>query len=335
MADEPPTITPGQSAQSIAAAITERLHPPGSEGEGAPGADSPPSSPPPAGDDAAPADTQATGDDQAPADREPAAPPIEPPRSWSKEARANWAKLDRETQEYLRERDSEDSAAVRRGQNEAAETRKRAEAEIAQIAAERQRTAQQLEFLSQHIQNFDPVLAEGARTDWTRLAKEAPGEYVAKRQEYESRIQTVQAINNQRQQLNEQTLGQAKARMVETLRRDLNLDDKGFAAFDAEITNYLVKTGYRPEFIAQVVDPTSVQIARKAMLYDKLMADRAGLEAKKKAPTPTRVMRPGALEEATSTDARFEAAKKAALKSGNQRRIADLIAQRLRANPQP
>jgi hypothetical protein len=41
------------------------------------------------------------------------------------------------------------------------------------------------------------------------------------------------------------------------------------------------------------------------------------------------------LEEATSTDARFEAAKKAALKSGNQRRIADLIAQRLRANPQP
>jgi hypothetical protein len=338
MADETPTIEPGQSAQSIAAAITERLRPPATGDEGAPGADSPPSSPPPAqagqGDDAAPADTQATGDDQAIDRPEPDPPPLEPPRSWSKEARQNWAKLDRDTQEYLRDRDSEDSAAVRRTQNEAAEKRKQAEAEIAQIAAERQRTAQQLEFLSQHIQNFDPILAEGARTDWTRLAKEAPAEYVAKWQEYGSRIQTINAINQQRHQLRQQSLQQDKARMVETLRQNLSLDDKAFAKFDAEVTGYLLKAGFRPEFIEQVVDPTSIQMAHKAMLYDKLMAERAALEAKKKAPTPTRTMRPGVLEEGNGSDARFEAAKKAALKSGNARTVASLIAQRLRATPQ-
>jgi hypothetical protein len=134
--------------------------------------------------------------------------------------------------------------------------------------------------------------------------------------------------------LHNEALGQAKTRMVETLRRDLNLDDKSWQQFDQEMTGYLVKSGFRPEFIGQVVDPVSVHIARKAMLYDKLMAERAALEAKKKSPAPTRVMRPGALEDGFGTDARFDAAKKAALKSGNARRVADVIAQRLRANPQ-
>jgi hypothetical protein len=234
----------------------------------------------------------------------------------------------------LLRRDSEDSQAVRRVQNEAAEARKAVETERAQIAAERQRTAQQLDFLSQQIQSFDPILAEGARTDWTKLAQEAPGDYVAKRQQYEDRVRTVQAIEARKQELQAGQMQQAKARMVDTLKRDLNLDDAGFAKFDAEITDYLMKTGYRPEFISQVVDPVSVQVARKAMLYDRLMADRAALEAKKKAPAPTRVMRAGTLEEGNGTDARFEAAKKSALKSGNARDIASVIAARLRATPQ-
>ena len=331
MADENLTPDPGQSSQSIAAAITERLRTP--EGESAPGEDAATRSPAPSADDAAPADTQATGEDTG-VDREPAVPPIEPPRSWAKEARERWSKLDRETQEYLRDRDSEDSQAVRRTQNEAAEARKAAEAERAQIAAERQRTAQQLEFLSQHIQNFDPILAEGARTDWTKLAQEAPGDYVAKRQQYEDRIRTVQAIEARKQELHQGSMQQSKAKMVDTLKRDLQLDDKGFEKFDSEITQYLVKEGYAPQFIAQVVDPTSVKVARKAMLYDRMMAERAALEAKKKAPTPTRVMRPGTLQEDVGTDARFEAAKKSALKSGSARQMAGLIAARLRATPQ-
>jgi hypothetical protein len=328
------TPEPGQSSQSIAAAITERLREelPAS-GDGAPGNEPFPRSPPPTGDDAAPADTQATGEDTG-VDREPAVPPIEPPRSWAKEARDNWAKLDRATQEYLRERDSEDSAAVRRTQNEAAEARKAAEAERAQIAAERQRTAQQLEFLSQHIQNFDPILAEGQRTDWTKLAQEAPGDYVAKRQQYEDRIRTVQAIEARKQELHRGALEQAKDKMVATLKRDLNLDDAGFAKFDREITAHLMKQGYSPEFIGHITDAQSIKEARKAMLYDKMMAERAALEQKRKAPVPTRTMRPGVLEDGAGTDARFEAAKKAALKSGSARQMAGLIAARLRATPQ-
>lgn len=69
--------------------------------------------------DAAPPEMEATGEtqDADPADR----PPIEPPRSWNAEARERWSKLDPDTQQYLLQRDSEDSAAVRKAQNEAAD----------------------------------------------------------------------------------------------------------------------------------------------------------------------------------------------------------------------
>ncbi len=60
----------------------------------------------------------------------PAEPaPIEPPRSWTKEARERFASLPRETQEYLAEREQERDRELRRGQNEAAEQRKALEAE--------------------------------------------------------------------------------------------------------------------------------------------------------------------------------------------------------------
>lgn len=329
----PSAPDPGQSAQSIAAAITDRLR-----ADPAPGDTAAPSpSVPQADDTAPPAEPAATGEDRAQPDQPDASQaPIEPPRSWSKEARERWARLDRADQEYLIQRDSEDTAAVRRGQNEAAEVRKKAEAEVAQIAAERQRTAQQLQFLSQHIQTFDPVLAEGNRTDWAKLAQDNPADYVAKRAQYEQRVQTIQAIQAEQQRLHNGALEQAKSKMVESVRRELNLhDDKAWQAFDAELTHYLLGLGYRPEVLQAVVDPVAVMTARKAMLFDKQEAARAALEAKKKAPTPTRVMKAGALQDGTGSDARFEAAKKAALKSGSPRAIADVIAGRLRANPQP
>lgn len=68
---------------------------------------------------------------------EPEAPAIDPPRSWSKEAHERWSKLDRETQEFLAARDSEDQKAIKRSLQEAAEVRKAAEAEQTKWKQER------------------------------------------------------------------------------------------------------------------------------------------------------------------------------------------------------
>jgi hypothetical protein len=93
-----------------------------------------PSAPAPADADAAPP-TEATGattaSDEPPAQQaSPAEPaPIEPPRSWTKEARERFASLPRETQEYLAQREQDRDRELRRSQNEAAEQRKVLEAE--------------------------------------------------------------------------------------------------------------------------------------------------------------------------------------------------------------
>src|SRR5258707_15310267 len=48
-------------------------------------------------------------------------PPIAPPRSWTKDARAHWQTLPRETQAYVAAREQERERELRRSQNEAAE----------------------------------------------------------------------------------------------------------------------------------------------------------------------------------------------------------------------
>jgi hypothetical protein len=71
------------------------------------------------GEDNAAPQNEATGETK---EADPAAkPPLELPRSWTKDRAEHWAKLDPGTQEFLLEQDRKASAEVRRVQNEAAE----------------------------------------------------------------------------------------------------------------------------------------------------------------------------------------------------------------------
>jgi hypothetical protein len=84
------------------------------------------------GDEAAP-DGQGTAQETAPGETEEASaaelPPIEAPRSWSKEDKAIFATLPRETQENLADRERRRENDFNRRQQEAAETQKAIEAE--------------------------------------------------------------------------------------------------------------------------------------------------------------------------------------------------------------
>jgi len=107
-------------------------------------------------------------------------PPIEPPRSWTKDEKERFNSLPRETQEYLAQRETERDREIRQRQNEAADARKA-------IEAERQRTEQtRLQY-----ESALPVLLEqlsavqlgqfgDIRTmdDVTRLSTEDPLRYI-------------------------------------------------------------------------------------------------------------------------------------------------------------
>lgn len=83
---------------------------------------------------------------------EPAQPPIEAPRSWTKEEKERFASLPRETQEYLATRETERDAATRRSQNEAAEKLKGLSAKEQAVDQARQQYESALPILLSNLQ---------------------------------------------------------------------------------------------------------------------------------------------------------------------------------------
>ncbi len=126
---------------------------------------------------AAPPEAEAPGETK---EAEPARdePPIEPPRSWTKDEKERFKSLPRETQEYLASREQERDRELRRSQNEAAERAKAIEAK--EQAAEQVRTQyeQALPMLLQALQEqqageFADIksiadVEKLAREDWPR-----------------------------------------------------------------------------------------------------------------------------------------------------------------------
>lgn len=129
---------------------------------------------------AAPAEGQPSGETEA-IEPEATLPPIDPPASWTKEARERFAALPRETQEYLAERERARDVEVRRSQNEAAEQRKAFEAQRQQVEQARQHYEQALPALlqaltDQHMGEFADIrsiadVQKMAEEDWPRYIK--------------------------------------------------------------------------------------------------------------------------------------------------------------------
>jgi hypothetical protein len=128
-----------------------------------------------------------------PEEHDEATPPIEPPRSWTKEAKDRWASLPRETQEYLAQRESERDRGLSRSQNELAEQRKAVEAERAAIAQAKTEYEAKLPALMQAFQDQNAGAFGDIRTvdDVTRLAQEDPFRYL-QWQAHQSKMAAVQ-----------------------------------------------------------------------------------------------------------------------------------------------
>lgn len=107
----------------------------------------------PARDEPAPDESQPSGEDETAQDDPPVEEPdpIEPPRSWTKEEKERFKALPRETQEFLAKREQDRETTFRRGQNETAEQRKKAEAEVAEARKLREHYESALPTLLQNL----------------------------------------------------------------------------------------------------------------------------------------------------------------------------------------
>jgi hypothetical protein len=128
-------------------------------------------------EDGAPQDAAPAEATESPA--EPAElPPIEPPRSWSKDEKERFTSLPRDTQAYLAERETERDREIRRTQNEAAEKLKGLNVKEQAVEQARQQYESALPQLLQTLQDqtagaFSDVktiadVEKMAREDWPR-----------------------------------------------------------------------------------------------------------------------------------------------------------------------
>lgn len=256
-------------------------------------------------------------------------PPIEPPASWAKDAKAKFAELPPDIQRYIAERERERDVEVRRGQNEVAEAKRASDAERQAAAQERQMLSQALQqaqtFLqAAMLQDFSDV------TDPVKLAQDDPARF----SEYQARLMKIQEIQQQQAyiQQQQQIEQQAKYRDWVLEQEKILLDDipewkadvaKGRAEI-AEIRSYLQKEGFADHELSGLVDARMIKQARKAMLYDRLM--RAKPKVEKKVVDLPKVQKPGVSKGKGTLEAEKNAAIRQRLKrTGDYREYAKLL----------
>jgi len=213
---------------------------------------------------------------------------------------------------------------------EAAEQRKTADAEVQKARQERQQYAGELQRMAIQLEG---VLQEQSKTDWADLIESNPVEYLKQRQLYEQRQALYQQNMQEQQQLAQQFQNeQAQAQQSYLAKQQEDLlaklpdwkDDAKAAAEKAAISKFLQEQGFEAEDISSIADHRHVIVARKAMLYDQLMA-KANVQAKKVQEAPQRVVKPGVTTNGNA-DGRTTAAKNHA-KNGTVESAAAVFAQ--------
>lgn len=157
--------------------------------------------------DAEPAEKQPIGEE--PKADPDANPPIEPPSSWTKEAKERWNALPPDTQAYLAEREQQRDREVRRIQNEAAEVRKATEAERAQTEKVRKDYEAKLPALMESLQRQSEFADIRTMDDVRKLQTEDPFRF-QQWQIYQMDAQAVDAERRQAEQRQQQEKADAR-----------------------------------------------------------------------------------------------------------------------------
>jgi ribosomal protein S17 len=214
---------------------------------------------------------------------------------------------------------------------EVAEQRKQAEAQLQQAQQERQAYASNLQKMAAQIEG---ALQQQQQIDWEQLLENNPEEYLRQKHLYEKRQAAYQAnlqeqdkiayINQQEQAKHFQS--HLQNQQEEILAKIPEWKDPQKAKVEATaIQNYLLESGFDPDVVKSVADAKTIQIARKAMLYDAVMA-KAAAATKRVQAAPQKVVRPGVVANDQDSDQRAAQMRKLA-KSGKIEDAASLFAQ--------
>jgi hypothetical protein len=235
---------------------------------------------------------------------------IAPPVSWSSEDKAAFERLPREAQEVIARREGERDRFLSQ-RTQAVAQRERA------LEAQRQSYAQHLDAFLEQAKTFDPILAEGAQTDWAKLARDNPTTYAQKMATFQQRVQQLRTAQQERQRVAEETNRVVAARELEQLGARIPefRETKQREALLHELGTFLAESGFSTQEIGGLVDHRAYLVALDAMRYRKLMKSQKDAAAKRVVATP-KVQKPGAAPDGEAANPRLTALKKTARASG-------------------
>lgn len=246
----------------------------------------------------------------------------EPPASWKAEAKERFKALTPELQKYVSERESERERGIQQAANEQIQAKKAAEAELASIKAERQAYADRLGAIIDGVANSNPKLQEWQQRDWEKYARENPLESSAEWFAYQKAAGALQAAQFERDRVQQQSLNEQRLKAHEVLSKKFDFwqDVPKRQAFQTDLRNWNKSLPEDEQFSSADIDtiesPQAMILARKAMLYDKLMAEQSKIAATKK-PLPTgKVLKTQATESTGAPSQHADRLAKVAARTG-------------------
>ena len=212
---------------------------------------------------------------------------------------------------------------------ELSQERKKIEDELNRVQQTEAQMSQYYKLALDLAQSSNPVLAEAQKIDWAKLEKEDPNKWMLMQQKVANERQKIQALHEEQARIAAKQFEQLRNQNFEILVNQLVpewQDTEKFEKEKSELAQYLLKTGFNEQEVNLVVDARQVSLARKAMLYDRMIKAQKTVQAKKTPPQAPKTARPGSGQK-TGPDPRATQLREAIKGERNLRKRAELITQ--------
>jgi desulfoferrodoxin (superoxide reductase-like protein) len=185
----------------------------------------------------------------------------------------------------------------RRKTMELADERRLLEEEVNRAKSESDAVAKLRQDYATRLSEIENSMKPDANIDWARLYETDPDEYHRKKIEVENKSKALETIKAERQRaIQEQQQEQSKVFNQYLEQQKKLLADKEPEYVDPvkgeglrkDMTSYLKKEGYSDQELNMMVDHRSFVIAKKAMLYDKMMNSKISAKQSKTVPKMVR-----------------------------------------------
>lgn len=205
-----------------------------------------------------------------------------------------------------------------------------------QLAAEKREVQAQIQAAQQQVQlqnaliehiaeakSIEGQLAQYKNVDWNALIAQDQVYAMQLDRQYRELQQSYQGKVSEISQLSQQAVAQTEQRKREMIGNEHQAliraipdwaDGEKSRAESAEIKDFLTKAGFTDEDVASVYDHRQVVIARKAMLYDKLIASKP--EISKRVAEAPKPVKPGSAQQRNPKGEAYAKARETLKKTG-------------------